>query len=362
MTTTAELNKLMNRIQSLLSLADQPGIAPEAANGFRQRAESLMRQYRQDEENLIASDQPEIAPGVHRLWLGPADDQTRANSGGHASATGESFYREWYALAYAAARHAGAEICSRWGRNPETGEYGIFAIMVGYSGDLRLAEMIYSNARIVFGERLEPKPDASLSDQVNAYRLRSAGITRDRAATLIWGETSHARAAMVGKLYKAECAARGEAPALDGRGVNAALYRDEFAKAFASELEYRLRRARDAADSVGGRMVLAGRAERVKEAFYQEFPDYRPQPKTEVAVVETAVAEVAKPKGRAKKPYWETAAYQRDLARRYGGVGRAATRAGKNAAAEVALDRVPPAQRLAQEAPESANGREAIGE
>lgn len=341
--TTFDLNAMMGKIQALLAQADSTDF-PDEATTFRAHAEKLMRKYRIEEEHLIATDQVEISPEVHTLWLGTQYDRTRASAGGTSNRKGSSFFQEWYALAYAAATHAGVQIHHRWNTNKATGEYGIYAVMVGYSGDLRLAELIYTNARIAFGDRLEPKTDPALSDRVNAYRLRSAGITRDRAAKLIWGETSHARAAAVGKFYKEECEARGEVPVLDGRGINAALYRDEFARSFVDELESRLRRARDAADSTGGALVLSGRDERVKEAFYNEFPSLRPVPVTEVAVVETALEPTKK--GRVRKPYWETAEGRKEMARRYSGVASAARSAGRRAAGEVALDRAAPAKRV----------------
>lgn len=332
-TTTIDLNKIMGRVQKLLAKADSSEF-PEEATTFRAHAEKLMREYRIAEEHLIAVDQIEIKPEVHTLWMGAYGDRK----------SGRSFYDEWYQIAWAAADHAGAKIRYRWGKNPDTGEYGIFAVMVGYSGDLRLAELVYTAARIVFGERLEPKPDPALSDRVNAYRLRSAGITRDRAAAMIWGATSHARAAQVGKWYKEECEARGETPALDGRGISAALYRDEFARSFVGEFEMRLRRARDASDSDGGVMVLAGRAERVQEAFWDEFPECRPRPVTDVAEVEKSPAK----KERHRKPYWETAAYRKEQDRRFSDVATSARSAGRSAAADVPLDRVPSAKRLSE--------------
>jgi len=341
-TTTIDLNRIMTLVQALLAKADSSEF-PDEATAFRSKAEQLMRDYRIAEEYLIASDQVEILPEVHELWLGPLKDSTRATT----KKPGSSYYQEWYALAYAAATHSGVKMHYRWKTNHDTGEYGIWAVMVGYSGDLRLAELITANARIVFGERLEPKPDPNLSDRANAYRLRSAGITRDRAAKLIWSETSHARAALVGKYYKEECAARNETPALDGRGISAALYRDEFARSFVDELDRRLCAARDAADSNGGALVLHGRTERVQEALWDEFPELRPQPKTDVAIPERAPAR----KGRTPKPYWETAAYRKERDRRYSATGLAAQSAGRAAAADVPLDRVAPAKRVGPDAP-----------
>ena len=340
MTTTIDLNKMMAKIQALLAKADGTEF-PEEATTYRAKAEQFMRDYRIEEEHLIAIDQVEIAPEVHELWLGPLKDATRAKG---SNGLRQSYFQEWYQLAYGAAIHSGVKIHYRWKTNPETGEYGIWAVMVGYSGDLRLAELIYTNARIVFGERLEPKVDPSLSDRENVYRLRSAGITRDRVAEMLWGAAPGTRAAQVGAWYKEECAKRGETPALDGRGISAALYRDEFARSFVDELDRRLRAARDAADSVGGALVLHGRAERIQEAFWTEFPSLRPQAATDLAERETSPAK----RGRAPKPYWETAAYRKEQERRYSDVGQAARSAGRAAAADVPLDRTSPAKRVSR--------------
>lgn len=332
-TTTIDLNRIMKLVQGLLAKADASEFPAEATT-FRAKAEQLMRDYRIAEEHLIATDQVSILPEVHRMWLGPS----------HSSGA-RTYYQEWYALASHAAGHAGCLLSYRWGRNPDTNEQGIFAVLVGYSGDLRLAEMVFTAARIVFGERLEPKVDPTLSDQVNAYRLRSAGINRDRAAEMLWGETSHARAAAIGRMYKAECAARNETPALDGRGIQANLYRGTFAEAFVTEFGRRLRAARDAADSNGGALNLAGREDRIREAFWTEFPEYRPQPKTDVAVPEKS-PEPAKRKGREPKPYWETAAYRREQERAFSPTAMAARSAGRDAARDVELDRPTPAKRV----------------
>jgi hypothetical protein len=158
-------------------------------------------------------------------------------------------------------------------------------------------------------------------------------------------------------MYKAECAARGETPALDGRGVQANLYRGHFASSFVDEFARRLRAARDAADSNGGALVLAGREERIREAFYTEFPRMRPKPQPAdgaVAVRETAPA--TKRKGREPKPYWDTAAGRREFERHYSPTAEAARRAGVGAAQDVELDRVAPAKRVDPVAPKGIEG------
>jgi hypothetical protein len=68
----------------------------------------------------------------------------------------------------------------------------------------------------------------------------------------------------------------GEDPAAAGLGFQAKDYRQAYAEAFRLHLSRRLREARDAANAAGGVVVLAGRAERVQEAFYTHVPEARP--------------------------------------------------------------------------------------
>lgn len=341
-TTSIDLNKIMARVQALLAKADSTTHSPEAA-ALRGKAEELMRQYRIAEEHLIATDQAAIEPEVHRLWMGPYTDPTRGSA---RDSRPTSYYVQWYQLLRAAAEHAGCLLNTESGRNEETREWGLFGILVGYPGDLRLAELVFTNARMVFGERVEPKVDPKLSVEENIYRLRSAGITRRKVAQMVLGEDTHAAHAKVGMIYKEECLKRGEIPVLDGRGVSASAYRDAFANAFVEEFVSRLREARNAADSTGGALVLHGRKERVQERFWQEFPELRPRAKTEVA--ETEPEPATPTRQRQRKPWWETAAGRAKIRRLYSGAGALGIAAGTQAAKEVQIDRVQPAKRISE--------------
>lgn len=275
---TSPLSRMMARIQALLVQADHPNTGEVEAATFRAKAEELMRKYRIEEEELIAQAPEASTPLHHRIWLGVtrSSDRGAQRADGSTLKTKSTFYQEWYGLMWSACNHAGVELHNTWGRNPETGEHGLFAELVGYEMDLRLAEMLYTSARIIFSEKVEPRVDPSLSDEENVYRLRSAGITRRRVAQMLWSLDTSASHAKVAQIYKAECARRGEAAALDGRGISAEDYRQAYARAFTDRFASRLREARDAADSAGGVMVLAGRAERVREALWTIFPYLRP--------------------------------------------------------------------------------------
>lgn len=271
-TTHTATQGMLSKVRKLIETAEsyeEMGTAEgrNAAEAYRAKAEKLMGEFRIQEEELIAKDPASLLP--IRLDIDLLPD-------------GKSPFQGTYLNLFAMiARHAGIKVAFDWKLMGRT--YGIVGQSVGYESDLRYAEMLYTAVRMVFGEKLEPKVNPNLSDQVNAYRLRSAGMERVRVAELIWGNRDRANLSRVGRYYKAECAARGEAAALDGRGVTGKVYREQYAQEFVWSLGDRLRRGSDAAGSMGGGLTLHGRAERVEEAFYTHFPHLRPSTAVEVA-------------------------------------------------------------------------------
>ena len=327
------------QVQKLINLAEQveangrslSGVVNEADNAheaaaYRAKAEQIMREYRIEEEQLMATDQVSAEVQMHSLF--GFNDYTTA------------FYCEYITMMYHIADHCGIEFQGRRGRTSQGEDKGCWFDMFGYEGDLRMAEWLWSSARLVFGSHLEPQVDPKLSDQVNAYNLRQAGILRKDIARKLWGENTPANRSRAQRLYVAECKVRGEQPALSGMGTDADTYRDAYAEGFVSRLGGRLRAARDAADSTGGRMVLAGRAERIREALYTAYPDRRPRPRTDVAPVDTTPVKPSRRKG------W-TAADERAYRRRTGAAAQAGMAAGGAAAAKVEIGRDHgPARRL----------------
>jgi hypothetical protein len=327
--TKDHLAKIMRKVQGLLAQADSTTFEEEAKT-FRAHAEKLMREYRIAEENLIATDQVEILPEWVTIEV---------------PTTISKLINPYAYIAYAVADHAGVQIHATSQYDKETMRRKLVIHAVGYAGDLRQFEWIFSAARIAFAEALEPQVNPELSDQLNAYRLRSAGVERNRIAYLLWGsamDDGHAHG-KVAKLYKAECAARNEDPKVVGRGLNVETYRKAYADGFEIQLRRRLRDARDAADSTGGALVLAGRKERIREAFYTRFPEMRPS--TDVATREEPCARCAKSKSKSGKcpdhrPYAPTAADRRRWEREsFSTTALAGRGAGQDAANAVEISR-----------------------
>jgi hypothetical protein len=146
--------------------------------------------------------------------------------------------------------------------------------MVGFESDVKYAQALYTTLRLHFSNTLEPEVDAALSDKENIYRLRSAGwVRRDIRIALGWPENT---ASKVQRLYEEACRERGEDPVVAGRQVNVKLYRKSFADGYVSEVSNRLWDMRSSQEA-GMALQLRGRKEAVQEAYYQRFPQFRPQ-------------------------------------------------------------------------------------
>jgi hypothetical protein len=259
------------KIQGLIANAEDEALSEEVRATYRRKAEDLMRQYRIAEEELLAHDATAVSIISETIDICPL--------------YGNEF-RDWYWTMLAQiARHTGCRVAQSYGEKPSPHggtHLALQGTLVGHEGDVAYAQFLWTAAKLMFVTRVDVSVDSSVSDQVNAYFLRGSGMSRAETANKLWGSdfkdgVAHGR---VQKLYLAECEARGEKPLVQGRGVSAKTYREVYAREFTFGVARRLREARDAADSVGGGLVLPGREERVDEAFYTLFPAYRPRPAT----------------------------------------------------------------------------------
>lgn len=331
MTTNTDLSAMMGRIQSLIAKADASTF-PEEQAAFYAKAEELMRKYRIAEEDLIATDVSAVVPVMHSIFV--ADYATR-------------FTTEYHRMLSYIVNHADCMGIFRWVNQREAeamgGVAGLWMDVFGYEGDLRMIEWLWSSARIIFGTHLEPQVNPALSDQVNAYNLRQAGVLRKDIAIKLWGDNTPALRSRAQRLYVAECIARNEEPALTGLGTDATAYRAGYAEGFVSRLYDRLRASRDAADASGGALVFAGRTERIAEVMYATYPHLRPADRsTDVAVAEESCKACEKAKSghcRQHPGYRWSAADERRWQRANGAAANAGKRTGATAAGKVEMSR-----------------------
>ena len=261
-----DLGKVMDRIRKLLALADHPNTPPHEADNARQRADAMMFQYRIEEATAVAGGlYGDDEHGMKPIWRVL-----------HLSGISTEFFQSYRSIGNVIVNHVGAQVVFTF----EQGESVMDAC--GYKSDLMYADVLLTSCLLEFGKRLEPKYDANLSDAENIYILRSAGMERRRISALVFGpwETENemkAKNRKVTKIFKAEAERRGEDPsALLGRGNSVKTYRSSYADGFVSQLHQRLYRMRSAHGQESGAIVLADRSERVKEAFYEKYPQYRP--------------------------------------------------------------------------------------
>lgn len=342
-------------IANLIANAEDESLPEDTRAAYRAKAEAMMREYRIEEEQAIATESTAAVP--------VADTITIMENRAYINPLRHHYWQIFcHIMNHCGVRTAGKYV-GAWGEDSK-----LEGNVVGYAGDIAYGELLWTAARLVFMTRIDPKKDASLSDQENCYFMRGSGMSRKAIATALWGsdEKDGAAHGKVQKLYAAECAARGETPKVSGRGIQVDVYREAYARGFANEIYWRLMNAASAVDKESGGLVLHGRKERVNEAFYNLYPNHRPQSAEErlreQQAYEESVANCEDCKktkhssGQCKfhRPTELSAADRKRQERLYGSAeAHAGMRAGERAAGEVHLSRTgTPSARKAPAAPE----------
>jgi len=333
MTTTettsgfANADSILRKVQLLLAKAEDQAATPEESASYHAKAAELMAKYKIEEEQARATTPiaMQTRPVVREMDVCSA---------------GSDHFQSYYNMAVYAASHAGAMVKHKWGRGQ------LIAILVGYDVDCRFAEMLFTSAKLVFQENMEPQRKADEPEALTAYRFRNAGKTRREVAVMLWGkdvDKSVAAHQKVQKWYEEEAARRGT-PVVSGRGVSRKDFVKVYCESFTSKFYQRLRLAADASDSVGGAVELANRYQTVKEAFYEQFPSMRP------GQVESASAYTDK-RTQAQKDR-DARAAEREAEKRSAlyrsAAGRAGWAAGTAAAEKVDIQGIIPAKRLGE--------------
>lgn len=249
-----ELDDLIRKVQGLLAKAESTNF-PEEAESCRQLAERLMWKHRID------------AATFRESGASPADPVWREFP--VCSAFSE-YVSTYWSVCSAIISHFDCRGVARMGGAERLSE------IVGWEAETRMVETTYTEFRLAFQAKLEPKVDRSLSDQINAYNLRSAGLEGRRIAQMLYGENTKALRSKVRNMFKREAELRGEDPkALLGEGPVKG-FRRSFAQGFEMEVWSRLASMRRARGDASVGLVLASSKERVDEAFYQKYPAHRP--------------------------------------------------------------------------------------
>lgn len=323
-TSAFGLDALLHKVQSCLARADHPNTPPAEAQASREMAERLMEKYRIDEAQL--GDAGKLK-GYEPIWR--VVDLCSYRS---------EFRNHYHQMMSAIARHLDVRAMFEVISSSDGMTTRFVANVCGYESDLRFAELLITQASLTFGKRLEPVYDPELSDQMNAYLMRMAGMEGKRIAMAMWGKCGKSDPPKVRAMFKKEAEARGEDPTvLLGQGNSVKLYRQSYAEGFVGELWHRLRVMANARMMDGG-LVMVGRKEAVNEAFYTRYPAYRPAPPSAVPIGQDRHEECPKCK-RAKGGYCREHDYRRPGRYKEPKVNFGAYYQGQAAAREVNLER-----------------------
>lgn len=312
-TPTKKIEDILRKVEGLLAKAESTTF-PEEADSCRAMAEALMYKYR-IEEAMLAKAQP---TGAKPEWR-----QILVCGWGEFSAT-------YKLLAASVTQHFECKAAFLY----DGAEYRMD--VCGYASDLAFIDALWQSIRLAFADRMEPKVDRKLTDQVNAYRLRKAGIEGRRIAQMIYGSDAKPLRVKVRGMFRKEAEARGEDPEpLLGRGVNVKGYRNSYALAFEDEIWRRLRLMRSSRGEESQALVLVGRTEAIAEAFYEKYPHLRPAPAGTRAI---GNEQGQCPKcAKAKSGYCREHSYMRPRASRGPRLNSAGMAAGRAAARSVDL-------------------------
>lgn len=264
-----DVTKKARQIALLLELANHPKTPPDEADAARLKADHLMLRYR-----IEAAEAEEAQP-----------EQAKPEWSDVYVCRDESEWSHFYSLLVReVAKHTGVLGVLVAGTGEDGFRWRVFRA-VGFKADLEMFEMQWASTMIEFQRRFEPQYDPNLSDAINAFQMRVAGMERRRiAAVMMPGWTTlnemKAKTRKVTKLIKQGAEELGES--VDGvlgrQGASIKTHRESYASGFVYTLIHRMRNLRLQRGQESGAMVLASRKERLDEALYERYPNLRPAP------------------------------------------------------------------------------------
>jgi hypothetical protein len=317
-------------IAALLARANHPNTPAAEADQARAMAETWMRKYRIAESEALAEDPTSATPEMVQIRL---------------TVHSTDLSHHLISVAQACAEHAEVRIKMKW--DYEGTGYALVVTVVGYEGDLRYFELLWTNAHLMFSTRITPVWSADRSVEENIFYMRQAGIKRREIAFAAgWDGDNAASRSRVQRVYLKAARDRGETANATGLGFDSKNYRQAYAEQFVLTLKREMRRAREAASS--GVPAVFGRAEAVEKAFYDFCPEMKPS--TEVAEpyvapnancdrCKRAASGFCREHNYLKPRTWTAADERRWQQQQYGQSARAGRESGDRAARGVVVSR-----------------------
>jgi hypothetical protein len=160
--------------------------------------------------------------------------------------------------------------------------------VVGMPEDVDYMELIWTNVYLTFISRLYPRWDDNLSFDHNVYNYKRAGFKWAQIYKVATEHHHYLRDEKDGAMirgYKRHAEMVGDTSTIKTQKHEA--FRESFAEGFVRSLCARLETVRsetsEAATGSGAELALVDVRDRVQEAFYETFPDFRPMSEEERA-------------------------------------------------------------------------------
>ena len=258
-----EREDTLSKIHKLLNLAGN-NLFSEEAQAARAKADQLMQQYRVEQWELqYLGDVREVEEPVLKTIQMP--DWQYGGVDQH-----YELLSHLRTIFYVTARHAQ---CEHYLTLQDSS-------LVGYPADVRYAEMLYTYLFTQMMVKVRPTYDTNLSFEENVVKFKEAGYKwKDAHLHLSPHDPRTPNQPLtkgIGvrytKIYTNYCELHG----LHRTKANPEVYFRGFLEGFAGEVLQMFRELETRMDLEGG-IVMVGRAEKVKEAYYTFYPHMRPR-------------------------------------------------------------------------------------
>lgn len=177
----SNLESILGKVRGLVAKAEHPDTPAHEADTARKLADAMMLKYSVDQATLRDS-QPvheRQKPGSLKVDLIEAGSQYENNFIMLVAVVTEHTRTKpviFSAGIPADVIQAVQEYLRAKGQKPRM----VKAQVYGFESDLKYFEILYTTLLLHMSNGIDPKPDASLSDELNSYNLRAAGLN--------WGE------------------------------------------------------------------------------------------------------------------------------------------------------------------------------
>jgi hypothetical protein len=183
-----KLDSILGKVRGLVAKAEHPDTPPHEADTARQLADAMMLKYAVDAA-MLRDSQPvneRQKPGKAKVDLVEAASLYENNFIMLIAVVTEHT-RTKSVITGAGIPADVAEAVNQYRRNKGEGPKMVQAYVYGFESDLKYFEILYTTLLLHMSNGIDPKPDASLSDELNSYNLRAAGLNWGEIARIFYG-------------------------------------------------------------------------------------------------------------------------------------------------------------------------------